>query len=114
MICFSLNYSITTILSKIFIKLYTKVELKKVSSRKRISYIPYFIKLNRSLFLALKWIFLGACKNNTTISLKNKLYIEIVQLITCKTSFSFQKFEENNINSFKNRSNIHFRWQKTR
>lgn len=111
---FSLAYSIPIIISKIFIRLFTRVELKKAISRKRISYIPTFIKINRSIFLALKWIFLGALKNTNRTTLRNKLYVELVQLLTNKTCFSLQKLEENNINSFKNRSNMHFRWQRTR
>ena len=111
---FSLAYSIPIIISKIFIRLFTRVELKKAISRKRISYIPTFIKINRSIFLALKWIFSGALKNTNRTTLRNKLYVELVQLLTNKTCFSLQKLEENNINSFKNRSNMHFRWQRTR
>lgn len=109
---YTVNYTISTILAKIFIRLFTKVELVKAISRKRITFIPFFISLNRSFFLALKWIFLGALKNNTNTSFKNKLYVEFVQLLTYKSCFSIQKLEENNLNSFKNRSNLHYRWKK--
>jgi ribosomal protein S7 len=111
---YSLNYSISILLSKIFIRLFTRVELKKVVARKRITYIPFFIKTNRSFFLALKWIFLSISKNITKTSLQNKLYLEFIDLLTNKTCFSILKLEENNIESFNNRANIHYRWQKTR
>lgn len=111
---YSLNYSISTLLAKIFIRLFTRVELKKVTARKRITYIPFFIKTNRSFFLALKWIFLSISKNLTKISLQNKLYLEFIDLLTNKTCFSILKLEENNIESFNNRANVHYRWQKTR
>lgn len=111
---YSLNYSISTLLAKIFIRLFTRVELKKVASRKRITYIPFFIKTNRSFFLALKWIFLSISKNLAKISLQNKLYLEFIDLLTNKTCFSILKLEENNMESFNNRANVHYRWQKTR
>jgi ribosomal protein S7 len=109
-----LQYSKATILLKIFTRLFTRVEVKKVKSRKRVTYIPFFIKLPRSLFLALKWIFLASLKKKGNISFKNKLYSELLQILTQKSSFSLQKVEENNMSAFKNRSNIHYRWQKTR
>lgn len=114
LLSFTLNYSIPFLLSKIFIRLYTSVELKKVLSRKRVTFIPFFITVKRSAFLALKWIFFAALKNINITSLKNKLYVELLQLLTLNTSFALQKLEENNDNSFKNRANIHYRWQKTR
>lgn len=111
---YSLNYSISILLAKIFIRLFTRVELKKVVARKRITYIPFFIKTNRSFFLALKWIFLSVSKNLTKTSLQNKLYLEFIDLLTNKTCFSIAKLEENNTESFNNRANVHYRWQKTR
>jgi ribosomal protein S7 len=109
----NLGYSKITLLSKIFIRLFTYVELKRVKSRKRISFIPFFIKIKRSLFLALKWIFLSSIQNKSKISFQNKLYIELMQILTLKSCSSLNKLEENNINSFKNRANIHFRWDRS-
>lgn len=109
-----LHYSKSLLLLKIFIRLFTRVEVKKVKARKRITHIPFFIKLPRSIFLALKWIFMASSKKKTNISFQNTLFTELLQLITKKSSFSLQKLEENNILAFKNRSNIHYRWQKTR
>ena len=101
-------------MSKIFVRLFTRVELRKVKSRKRISFIPFFINIRRSLFLSLKWIFLSSISNNSNTSFKNKLYLELFQILTLKSCSSLKKLEENNKNAFKNRSNIHFRWNKTR
>jgi ribosomal protein S7 len=109
-----LSYSRPVLLLKIFTRLFTRVEVKKVKARKRITYIPIFIKLARSIFLALKWIFLAALKKKGNISFQTKLFTELLQILTQKSSFSLQKVEENNISAFKNRSNIHYRWQKTR
>lgn len=106
------HYSRSLILVKLFIRLFTRVELKKVKSRKRVSFIPFFIKCKRSLFLAFKWIFLSTAANTTNISFQNKLYIELVQILSLKSCFSLKKLEENNINSFNNRSNVHYRWNR--
>ncbi len=114
LLSFTFNYTIVFLISKIFIRLYTSVELKKVLSRKRVTYIPFFIKIKRSAFLALKWIFLAALKNINITSFKNKLYLELIQILSLNSSFALQKLEENNENSFKNRANMHYRWQKTR
>ena len=109
-----LHYSKSILLLKIFTRLFTRVEVKKVKSRKRVTYIPFFIKLPRSIFLSLKWIFLSTLKKKGNISFKNKLFNELLQILTQKSCFSLQKVEENNTSAFKNRSNIHYRWQKTR
>lgn len=109
-----LGYSKATLLLKIFIRLFTRVEVKKVKARKRITFIPIFIKLPRSLFLALKWIFLVLKKKGKGVSLSKKLFNELLQLLVQKSCLSIQKHEENNMLAFKNRSNIHYRWQKTR
>ncbi len=106
------HYSRSLILAKLFIRLFTRVELKKVKSRKRVSFIPFFIKCKRSLFLAFKWIFLSTTANTTSTSFQNKLYIELVQILSLKSCFSLKKLEENNINSFNNRSNVHYRWNR--
>jgi ribosomal protein S7 len=109
-----LYYSKSVLLLKIFTRLFTRVEVKKVKSRKRITYIPFFIKLSRSIFLSLKWIFLAIIKKKNNISIKNKLFNELLLLLTQKSCFSLQKLNENNNLAFKNRSNIHYRWQGTR
>lgn len=114
LLALKLHYSKSLLLLKIFIRLFTRVEVKKVKARKRITHIPFFIKLHRSIFLALKWVFLAAIKKKGNVSFQNKLFTELLQIITQKSSFSLQKVEENNILAFKNRSNIHYRWQKTR
>lgn len=114
LLSFYLKYSIPVLLLKIFIRLFTRVELRKIKSRKRITLIPFFIKPKRSIFLALKWIFTCSLKSLSITSFQNKLYVELVQLLTFKTCHSLQKLEDNNLNSFKNRAHVHYRWQKAR
>ena len=68
------------------------------------------IKIKRSLFLSLKWIFLSILSNSTKTSSSNKLYLEISQIIFLKNSESIKKLFDNNVNCFNNRSNIYYRW----
>lgn len=105
-----LETSIYILLFKIFIRLFTRVELKRVKSRKRTTFIPFFIKAKRSIFLALKWIFMACLKDLNQTSFKNKLFIELSQILVLKTCFSIIKQEENCFNSYKNRANLHYRW----
>jgi ribosomal protein S7 len=110
----TLKISKSAILLKIFIRLFTRVEILKIKARKRITFIPIFIKINRSIFLSLKWIFLASKKKKGSTSFSNNLFFEILQILTQKICFSLQKVQENNTLAFKNRSNVHFRWKKTR
>lgn len=109
-----LKYTRNVLLLKIFIRLATRVEVKKVKARKHTTYIPIFIKLDRSLFLSLKWIFLSAKKKLGSISFQSKLFLELLQILVQKSCFSLQKRDENNTLAFTHRSNIHYRWQRTR
>lgn len=114
LLALKLQYTKSVLLLKIFTRLLTRVETKKVKSRKRINYVPFFIKLSRSIFLSLKWIFSAALKKKGNISFSDKLFMELVQIITQRSSFAIQRRQENNSLAFKNRSNSHYRWQKTR
>ena len=105
-----LNYSRNFILLKLFLRLHTKVEIRTVKSRKRINMIPFFIKFKRRCFLSLKWLLQAVKKNNTKNSLQQKLLIEILFVLRKKSCISLNLLEENNLLSFKNRANMHFRW----
>ena len=105
-----LFYSSTLILLKIFLRLYTKVEIKKVKTRKRSHFIPRLIKFYRSFFLSLKWLFLSLLKNKNKIPLSNKLLIELTALLRQKTSNSLLLVSSNNASVSSNRSNFTFRW----
>ena len=104
-----LNYSRNYILLKIFLRLHTKVETRIVKSRKRINIIPFFIKLKRRCFLSLKWLF-DSAKQKKKHSIQQNLLLEILFILRKKSCASLNLLEENNITSYKNRSNMHFRW----
>jgi ribosomal protein S7 len=105
-----LNYSRNFILLKIFLRLHTKVELRVVKSRKRINLIPFFIKLKRRCFLSLKWLLESVKKNKTKNSFQKNLLLEILFVLRKKSCLSLNLLEENNLLSYKNRANMHFRW----
>lgn len=114
-----LKYTRAAILLKIFNRLLTRVEVKKIQKgrkkRKRnqlITYIPFLIKSQRSILLALKWLFLAALKKKGHFSFQKKLFLEILQLITKKSAPSLSYLIENNTLAYKNKSNIHYRWPK--
>lgn len=103
-----LNYSRNFILLKIFLRLHTKVEIRAIKSRKRVNLIPFFIKLKRRCFLSLKWLLESAKKKKT--SFQQNLLLEILFILKKKSCLSLNLLEENNLLSYKNRANMHFRW----
>lgn len=90
--------------------MHTKVEIRIVKSRKRINLIPFFIKFKRRCFLSLKWLLEASKKNKQRNSLKQNLLFEILFLLRKKSCISLSLLEENNLLSYKNRANMHFRW----
>lgn len=104
-----LKYSRNFILLKIFLRLHTRVEIRKVRARRRVYLIPLFIKVKRRFFLALKWLLLSL-KKKRQLPLKEKLFSEILVLLKKKSCFAIKQLEENNLGVYANRANMHFRW----
>jgi ribosomal protein S7 len=106
----NLKFSQNIILLKIFLRLYSKIEVKKVKSRRKTVLVPVFISVRRRFFLALKWLLLAVNKNKLQISLKEKLFLEIFKLAKNKSCESLKQLELNNQNVYLNRANFHYRW----
>ena len=106
----TLKFSQSIILLKIFLRLYTKIEIKKVKTRKKFVLVPVFISVKRRFFLVLKWLLLAINKNKLQISLKEKLFLEIFKLVKNKSCESLKQLELNNQNVYVNRANFHYRW----
>ena len=98
------------ILLKIFLRLYSKIEIKKIKTRKKIALVPVFISVRRRFFLALKWLLVSVNKNKLQIALKEKLFLEIFKLTNNKSCESLKQLELNNENVYLNRANFHYRW----
>lgn len=106
----NLKFSQNIILLKIFLRLYSKIEVKKIKSRRKITLVPVFISVRRRFYLALKWLLIAINKNKLQISLREKLFLEIYKLIKNKSCESVKLLKLNNENAYLNRSNFHFRW----
>lgn len=106
----NLKFSQNIILLKIFLRLYSKIEVKKIKTRRKIALVPVFISVRRRFFLALKWLLLAVNKNKLQISLKEKLFLEIFKLTKNKSCESLKQLELNNQNVYLNRANFHYRW----
>lgn len=106
----TIAFSQNIILLKIFLRLHTKVEVKKVKSRKKVLFVPVFISVRRRFFLALKWLLIAVKKNKLQISLKDKLFFEILKLVTDKSCTALKQLELNNNNVYLFRANFHYRW----
>ena len=98
------------ILLKLFLKLNSFVEVRKLKIRKRIFFVPFPTTLKRRLYLTIKWLVTASKENKKKISISEKLAIEIEQTIMTNSSISL-KFLKSNIDlALKNRSNLHYRW----
>ena len=106
----NLKFSQNIILLKIFLRLYSKIEIKKIKTRRKTALVPVFISVRRRFFLALKWLLFAVNKNKLQISLKEKLFLEIFKLIKNKSCESLKQLELNNQNVYLNRANFHYRW----
>ena len=98
------------ILLKLFLKLNSFVEVRKIKVRKRIFFVPFPISLKRRLYLTMKWLIQAAKENKKKISISEKIAIEIEQTVMTKTSNSLKLFKSNFDLALKNRSNLHYRW----
>jgi len=102
--------SFLQILLRIFYKLNTSIEAKKISIRKRNHIVPFVISLKRKYYLIIKWLIIAINKNKKNISLAKKIFLELKYLLTKKNSLSLKLKRINHKRIYNNKSNIHFRW----
>jgi len=95
---------------KIFLKLNTFVEIKKIRIRKSSYIVPFSINFKRRVYLITKWLLSSSKENNSSISFAEKLSLEIISIVKNSSSNSLKKKNTNISLAFANRSNIHFRW----
>lgn len=105
------NVSISYLLSVFFYKLNTNIEIKKVSFRKRVHFIPTPIKYSRKLFLIFKWINAVLSNNKQKTTYSAKLYKEILTVLLVEDSSALLKMKaENELKAYQYKSKAHFRW----
>lgn len=104
------NYSLSYIFLKIFSKLNSIVEVKTVSVKRSQHIVPFSINLKRRVYLIIKWLLLAVLENTKKISLSDKIYEEMLNIVTNMPSKAIKLKTENFQRAYANRSNIHFRW----
>ena len=102
---------VNLILYKVFFKLNTFVEIRRIRFRRSSYIVPFSIPFSRRIFLVLKWIFLSLKFDKRKIGSVNKLSIEIFRILKNLPSSQSLKLKTlNNSQAFANKANIHFRW----
>lgn len=95
---------------RVFLKLNTFVEIKKVQIRKRSFFVPFSITLKRRSYLVIKWLLQSVKEKKDKVSISQKLAEEIFEVLTKTKSKTSTLKKLNNNQAFLNRSNSHFRW----
>lgn len=103
--------SLSYFFSLFFLKLNTNIEIRKVSFRRRIHYIPIPIKTSRKIFVIFKWIKQVILTNKQNISFYNKLYNELITVVFSESSSSIVKLKlDTELKAYQYKSKAHFRW----
>lgn len=92
-----------------FLRLYTKVEIRHLKVRRRVHTVPFLISFERQFFLALKWLLMSIKENKERCSYDQKFSLEFTNIVKNKSS-SITFLVKNNNLAIKNRSNVHYRW----
>lgn len=104
------NYSREESLVKLFIKLNSFVEVRKVRIRRKFVLVPFPIRLRRRSYLVVKWIMQSVKSGNKKSSLSKKLTQEILNVLTKSKSKSRSLRKLNFSKALANKSNTHYRW----
>jgi len=97
--------------SLLFLRLHTYVEIRRITYRRRVHFIPVPVKQSRKLYIIFKWLVSALNTVHTKKSYGVKLYSEIFSVIINNPSSRVIKLkEENEIKARNYRSKIHFRW----
>jgi small subunit ribosomal protein S7 len=106
----STGLSFNEILTKLYSKLNSFVEIKKIKVRRGFHLVPFPISHKRSTYLMIKWLLQAIKDDKRKIPVSDKLFLEINQTISSSSSKSLDIKNSNITQVLANRSNIHFRW----
>jgi small subunit ribosomal protein S7 len=106
----STGLSFNAILTKLYLKLNSFVEIKKIKVRRGFHLVPFPISHKRSTYLMIKWLLQAIKDDKRKIPVSDKLFLEINQTISSSSSKSLDIKNSNITQVLANRSNIHFRW----
>lgn len=102
--------SMNKILLKLFLKLNSFVEVKKVRVKRSFHLVPFQITLKRRSYLIIKWLIQAIKTDTRNISFSDKLAFEIENTLKTENSKSLNLKTLNTTLALANRSNIHYRW----
>ena len=102
--------SFDEISSKLFLKLNSFVEIKKIRVRRGFHMVPFPISYKRSIYLITKWLAQAIKDDGRKLPMSDKLATEIYNTIINKSSKSLDIKNSNISQVLDNRANIHFRW----
>ena len=106
----STGLSFNEILTKLYLKLNSFVEIKKIKVRRGFHFVPFPISHKRSTYLMIKWLLQAIKDDKRKVPVSDKLFLEINQTISSSSSKSLDIKNSNITQVLANRSNIHFRW----
>jgi ribosomal protein S7 len=104
------GFSVHMLLLKVFHKLNTFVEIKRVRKKRSFHLVPFSITFKRRSYLVIKWLMQVINADTRHVSTSEKLFDEIQSTLSKFPSKSFKIRNQNISQSLLSRSNIHFRW----
>ena len=104
------GYSLQTLILKIFLKLNSFVEVKRVRVKRSSHLVPFSIRVKRRSYLIIKWLMQAVKEDTRKVSMSEKLFVEISNTIKKSPSRSVKLRNFNISQALSNRSNIHYRW----
>jgi len=104
------GYSLQTLILKVFLKLNSFVEVKRVRVKRSSHLVPFSIRLKRRSYLIIKWLMQAVKEDTRKVSMSEKLFVEISNTIKKSPSRSVKLRNFNISQALSNRSNIHYRW----
>ena len=105
------NQPVHILLIKVFLKLNSFVETKKIKFKRSTHIVPFVItSFKRKSYLIIKWLMEAVEQDKRKVPIAKKLSKEILNILKSKSSKTVMKKHLNVKNALSNRSNIHFRW----
>lgn len=98
------------ILLKLFHRLNLFVEIRRVRSFRGKNLVPFSLNYSRRVYLISKWIHLSIIEDDRNLPYKDKLVLELNNLLNNTGSKSLLKKNSAVSESVRNRSNAHYRW----
>jgi len=98
------------ILLKLFLKLNSFVEVRRVRVQRSSHLVPFSIRLKRRSYLIIKWLMQAVKEDTRKVSMAEKLFFEIFSTLKSSPSKSIKIRNLNISQALLNRSNIHYRW----